>query len=179
MDEQKLIEKILDRDRTALLVFYRTYTPKLVRFISTKVNDHQDVEEILQDTLLAFLEAIRDFQGKSTLSRFLYSICHHKIVDFYRRKKIKHVVFSRMPELEVLVSPLLNPEEELDVTLLKEKIHHVLGKLLPQYRRILTLKYVENLSVEDISKSLSITFKSAESKIFRARKAFVEAFISL
>ena len=179
VEDTKLISKILARDRVALLTFYRRFTPKLTRFIRTKIGNSADAEEILQDTLYAFLEAIRDFEGKSNVQTFLFSICKHKIIDFYRRKKIKHAVFSQMPQLSALISPLLSPEEELDVTLAKEKIHAVLGRIMPQYRRILVLKYIEGHSVEEIARKLTITFKSVESQLFRARKAFVELFISI
>lgn len=177
--DSQLIEKILRRDRKALLTFYRTYAPKLSRYIATKISRREDAEEVLQDTLYGFLEAIRDFQGKSNIQTFLYSICQHKIIDFYRRKKIKHAVFSQMPQLEALISPLMNPEEELDATILRTKIQTTLARLLPRYRQILTMKYLEGLSVEEIANRLAVTFKSVESQLFRARKAFVELFISI
>lgn len=179
LEDQVLIRKILARDRRALLHFYRRYTPKLAAFIHSKVNNAQDAEEILQDTLFGFLEAIRDFQGKASIKTFLFSIGQHKVIDFYRKRKLKQVVFSRSPHLELLVSPLLNPEEELDVILLKEKIHVVLGRILPHYRLLLVSKYMDNLSVEDIAKKFTLSFKSAESQLFRARKAFVELFLSI
>ena len=179
MGDSELIAKILSRDRHALSVFYRTYAPKLKRYIQAKVNDARDGEEILQDSLFGFLEAIRDFQGKSNLQTFLFSIASHKVIDFYRRKKIKHIVFSKVPQLEALVSTLMSPEDELDAVLLKEKVASVLSRLMPNYKRVLVLKYFDHMSVEEIAQSLSITFKSAESKLFRARKAFVELFLSL
>lgn len=174
-----LITQILSRDRKALLTFYRTYAPKLSRYIAGKISRPEDAEEILQDTLFGFLEAIRDFEGKSNIQTFLFSICQHKIIDFYRRKKIKHAVFSQMPQLEALISPLMNPEEELDATLAREKIHSVLERLLPRYRQILVMKYLEGRSVAEIAGKLALTFKSVESQLFRARKAFVELFISI
>lgn len=178
-DDHKLIEQILARDRKALAYFYRKYAPKLVMLIRTKIANSADGEEILQDTLFGFLEAIRDFQGNSSMKTFLFSICHHKIIDYYRRKKLKQLVFSQMPNLEALVSPILNPEEELDTALLKEKIHRVLNTLLPHYRTLLISKYVDNMSVEEVAKKFMLSFRSAESQLFRARKAFVEAFISI
>lgn len=179
MDDRETFEKILAGDRKTLHTFYQTYAPKLLRHIEAKVNSPSDAEEILQDTLYAFLEAIRDFQGSATLKTFIFAIVNHKIIDFYRRKKIKQVVFSRLPQLEALISPLFSPEEELDATLLKDKVKCAFDKLLPHYRDILILKYMENFSVEDIARKLSVTFKSAESRIFRARKAFVEVFLSI
>jgi RNA polymerase sigma-70 factor (ECF subfamily) len=178
-DDNILIEQILARDRRALALFYRRYSPKLIALIRSKVYNQADGEEILQDTLFGFLEAIRDFQGASSVKTFLFSICHHKIIDYYRRKKIRQMVFSQTPNLEALVSPLLNPEEELDMALLKEKISTVLSRILPRYRQLLVSKYVDNLSVDEVAKKFTLSFKSAESQLFRARKAFVELFLSI
>lgn len=84
-----------------------------------------------------------------------------------------------MPQLESLISPLLDPQAQLDATLVHEKIQHVLGTLLPVHRTVLLLKYLDDTSVSDIAKHLSITLKSAESRLFRARRAFVQSFLSL
>lgn len=174
-----LIDNILARDRRALHTFYQQYTPRLASFIHAKIGVREDAEEVLADTLFAFLEAIRDFHGKSSIKTFLFSIAHHKVVDYYRKKKLKQLLFSRTPSLEHLVSPLLSPEEELDTKLLKEKIQSVLSRILPRYRSILILKYMDNLSVSDIARKFALSFKSAESQLFRARKAFVELFLSI
>lgn len=179
MDERAIIDQILAHNRSALAQFYRTYAPRLRRHIAIRVQRPEDVEEILQDTLYGFLEAIRDFHGKSSIQTFVYAICHNKIVDFYRKKKIKHLVFSQVPQLEMLVSPLLDPEAELDRVVAKEKIQKVFERLLPVYQQVIQLKYLENVPVSDIAGRLSISFKSAESRLFRARKAFVELFISI
>ncbi|MBI5620190.1 RNA polymerase sigma factor [Candidatus Gottesmanbacteria bacterium] len=179
MDDQTLITKILARDRHALSLFYREYTPRLRSFIRGKVANPEDAEEVLQDALFAFLEAIRDFTGASKLKTFLYAIASHKVIDWYRRKKIRHVVFSAVPQLETFVAPLLGPEEELDAKLFREKIHRALGRLLPMYKSVLLFKYADGLSVSEIADKLTISFKSAESQLFRARRAFVEAFLSI
>lgn len=177
MSDTIIIEQILKRDKKALSIFYRTHTPKLTRFIRSKVDSREDGEEILQDTLFAFLEAIRDFNGTGTIDGFLFSICHHKIIDFYRRKKLKQIVFSRVPQLEELLLHASHPQNTTFDTSLKEKVHAVLSGLLPRYRHVLLLKYIDNLSVEEIARDLSITFKSAESILFRARKAFIRVFV--
>lgn len=179
MTDNDLIDKLRVKDKKAARYFYRTYVPKLSRYVESKVSNFQDAEEITQDALFAFLESIRDFEGKSSVKTFLFAIASHKIIDYYRRKKIKQVLFSQMPQLEGLVSHLLNPEEELDMSLVKQKIHGVLGRLLPHYRQALMYKYMDNMSVALIAEKLSISLKGAESILFRARKAFVEAFVSI
>ncbi|MCL4360415.1 sigma-70 family RNA polymerase sigma factor [Patescibacteria group bacterium] len=179
MSNSDVIRRMLVGDKRALTSFYKTYAPRLLGYIEEKVNNPKDAEEILQDTLFAFLDGLRDFNGTSSVSTFLYAICRHKVADYYRRKKVKQVVFSRMPQLETLVSPLLTPEEELDSRLFHDRIHRTLGRIIPRYREILLLKYMDNLTVEDIADRLATTLKGAESQLFRARKAFVEAFLSV
>jgi len=179
MNDAQFISRLFARDRRVVLSFYRQYAPKLRNHIRRKVSSPEDAEEILQDVLCSFLEGLRDFQGKSSIKTYLFSICRYKIVDYYRRKKVKTIMFSQMPHLEKLVSPLITPEEAFDVAVVREKIRTVLSRIAPVYRRVLLLKYWEDASVSDIARELSITFKSAESRLFRARKVFVEAFLSL
>lgn len=179
MNDTTLIARLLSKDRATATRFYREYAPKLRRYITTKVSVVQDAEELLSDTLFAFLEGIRDFQGKSSVKTYLFSICQHKIIDYYRRKKMKHIVFSQIPHLEALVSPLVTPEAAFDEAVVREKIQKTLARIAPAYRQILQLKYLEEVSVDDIAQKLSISFKSAESRLFRARKVFVESFLSL
>lgn len=179
MNDASLITRLFSRDRKAVAAFYRQYAPQLRRYIAHKVASAEDTEEVLQDTLFSFLEGLRDFRETCSIRTYLFSICQHKVVDFYRRKKFKHVVFSQMPQLESLVSPMLGPEEELDTTLIREKIRTVLRRLIPVHRQVLVLKYLDDVSVEDIARQLSISFKSAESRLFRARRAFVELFLSI
>lgn len=171
-----MVSQILQGDEKALRYFYKVYQPRLLTFIRNKIANEKDAEEILQDVLLAAIEALRDFSFRSSLFTFICSIAHHKVVDFYRRKKIKDVVFSRLPDVEPLVSTFFGPEESLDEVLLKEKIRETFDNIAPKYRTILKLKYIYGFSVFEIAKKLSISFKSAESQLFRARRAFVVAY---
>jgi len=176
MDEKKLVSQILAGNERALRYFYNAYQLRLTNFIKSKIANEGDAEEILQDTFLASIEALRDFSFRCRLFTFIASIANHKIIDFYRRKKIKDVVFSRLPDVEPLVSTLFGPEDSLDEELLKEKIKQTFDRITPKYRQILKLKYIYGFSVDEIARKLSISFKSAESQLFRARQAFVLAY---
>lgn len=179
MNEQNLLDGIVQRDRHALARFYHAYTPRIFSHIRQKIANPKDAEEVLQDTLFAFLEAARDFTGSVKLSTFLFAIANHKIIDYYRKKKILQVVFSKSPHLEHLVSPLLNPEEFYDAEVVKEKIRKTFSAILPRYKTLLQLRYFDQVPIKEIAARLALTFRGAESQIFRARKAFVEAFLSI
>lgn len=177
VDETKLIGRLLARDKSAAREFYILFMPKLLRFIRRRVANENDVEEIAQDSLFAFLEKARDFTGKSSLSTYLCSIAQHKIVDFYRKQKLKRIVFSQLPQgLEFLFSDSTDPQKIFEERLRAHKIKGVLGKLAPHYAKILRMKYIEGRSVGEIAWLFSCSLKAAESILFRARKAFAKLY---
>src|SRR3989338_5516431 len=92
-----LVQNILRGDEASLLTFHSAYSPKLFNYIKNKINTPQDAEEVLQDSLFASLEALRDYAGQSSLYTYIYGVTKHKVVDYYRRKKIKNIVFSKLP----------------------------------------------------------------------------------
>lgn len=172
-DETTIVKRILAGDERALRVFYKSFSHPLARYISQKIGNREDAEEVLQDTLLGAIESFRDFQFRATLFTFLCSIANHKVIDYYRKKRLKTVLFSQLPQVESILARLLDPASEFDDELLRGNIQSTFEKLRPAYERILKLKYVHGYSVEEIARKLSISFKSAESKLFRARRAFV------
>lgn len=167
---------ILSPDKRYFVRFYRAHAGSVRSYVRAKVENRLDAEEIVQDVFFSFLESLRDFQGKSSLKTYLHAIARHKVVDYYRRKKLKTIVFSQAPNIEPIASTLLCPDELLDEKLLRERIRQTLSILLPRYRQILEWKYDEDMTVDSIAKKLAISFKSAEARLFRARKAFVEVF---
>lgn len=177
MEDKILVTAILGGDEHALRQFWRDYSPKLLAFIRKRVANSEDADEIFQDTFLAAIESMRDFDFRSTLSTFICAIGQHKIIDYYRRRRIKQIFLSQISEdFLPLVSQFLGPEEEFDTNEVKRRIGIVFEKLRPLYRKIIILKYIEGLSVTAIAKLLTVTSKSAESTLFRARMAFAEIY---
>jgi len=176
LDEQKLIKKILAGEKRALFCFWQEFKDKIWVYIKPRVKNKNDAEEILQDTFLACLDNLRDFQGRCLLCTYLYSIARHKIIDYYRKKKIKQLVFSQVPGLENLVSEVLSPDEKIVRKELQETIRQAFLKIAPEQAKIIYLKYEKGLTIKEIARKLSLTVKVVESRLFRARLAFIKVF---
>lgn len=175
MEEKKLVREILRGDEGAIKIFYEKYSPYLFAFIVTKVGKREDVEEILQDTCLSILDSLPLFNFRCSLLTWAKKIALHEVADFYRKRKIKTVVFSHLPFLENLVSNALGPELVYQEKEVKNEIERVFARLSEGYGKILRLKYIEGLSMAEIARVLNISFKSVESRLFRARVAFKTA----
>ena len=146
--------------------------PKLKSYVFSRVFEQKDAEEILQETLMAASESFAFFEGKSSLFTWLCGIANHEIADFYRRKKIKTILFSHFPFLEDLASQALAPDEEFEKQELRKEVRKVLSCLSEGYSKILRLKYYRGLSMREIARNLKTTVKAVESRLSRAREAF-------
>jgi RNA polymerase sigma-70 factor (ECF subfamily) len=176
MQDSELVQQILKGEQSAVSLFYRRYQAKLLEFIQLKTRPAV-AEEILQDTFISALQSLPLFKAQSSLESWLFGIAKHEIADYYRRQKIKEIVFSKLPFLSKLISQALSPEVALEEAELKRKIKKTFARLSEGKRRLLRLRYVEGWSVTKIAAKLKISYKSCESRLTRARLAFREEFV--
>jgi RNA polymerase sigma-70 factor (ECF subfamily) len=172
-DEKQLIDRLLARDEKALHEIFKLYELPLTRFIQRQISDPHEVEELVQEVFIDFIESLRSFRGDSKVKTFLFSIARHKIIDYIRKKKIKKIVFSKLPARVVEGLQTIIIDEDIDKKEIQEKIEHVFAKLPNDYKVILRLKYIENRKMKEIAETFSLSFKAAESLLYRARRAFV------
>ncbi len=176
IDERLLVEGLLKGSERWLGLYYRTYSSPVRRFITSRVRLPDDAEEILQDTLLSSLDSLALFSRRSSLFTWLCSIARHEIADYYRRRTIKTIVFSKVPFVERFVSRALEPDAGFMRREYEQRVKQALSMILPHYRTALELKYMDGLSVAEISEQLGMSLKACESVLTRARKAFELAY---
>ena len=178
-NERLLIEKLLHKDSQALHTLYKSYHAELCSFVSNRLSDPHIAEELAQDILIQFLESIRDFRFQCSIKTFLFTIARNKVIDYMRKKKVKRVFFSHLPQFVVDGLATVVLDEDLERHELTQKLEKTFNELPHDYQLVLRLKYIENKSVKEISEVLIRSFKSTESLLFRARKAFIEIYSSL
>ncbi|MFC1789906.1 RNA polymerase sigma factor [Patescibacteria group bacterium] len=175
----KTIQEAISGDKKARGKIYKLYQRRVLKFILQRVQVLEDAEEILQETFLSSFQALPYYANKSSLLTWILGICKHEMADFYRKRKIKTIVFSLFPVLEGFVSQALGPEKILEKKQLQERVKKVLSLLREGYAVVLRLKYIQGLTVKQIAQKLGQTQKAIESKLSRARKAFGYLYVRL
>lgn len=166
------LQQIKKGNEHALLRFYDYFRKPLFSFVNRQLKDVHTSEEIVQDVFLASIDSIREQKEIQSISAYMYTIARHKIIDYLRKKKIKKILFSAVPEYIVNSYAAHIFREDTRKEELADTIYRIFKKMPHEYALIIRLKYIEGLSVNEIAHKLSIQFKSAESKLFRARKVF-------
>lgn len=171
-----LVERIILGDSKAVGLFYREYSPKIISYLKTKLPRNEDAQEILNDVFFEAIDSLAFLQKNENVFAWLYSIAHHKVVDFYRKQKIKSMLLSQMPFLDIVAQEIHQPEFQFEKDKLRDKIEDTLKNLSNSHEKILRLHYEEKISVKDLALLLNLSFKATESLLFRARKSFKEKY---
>lgn len=171
-----LIEKVLQGDEQAVVTFYRFYSPRILRFLKTRLPRGEDAQEILNDVFLEAVEALPSLQKQTNVQAWLYKIASNKTADFYRKRKIKSFLFSQMPYLSIIANEISQPEFQLEKNKIRDKIEEAFLAIAFHYQQILRMHYEEDMPIKVIARVLQVSDKAAESRLFRARQSFIKSY---
>lgn len=172
-----LVDKILDGDSKAVVELYNLYSPKISKYLKKKLPD-EDAQEILNDVFFDVIDSLEELKNKDNLLPWLYKIAHNKTVDFYRRRKLKDILFSQIPFLKIVESEINSPEFQYEKNKTRDQIENAFLSLSENYQKILRLYYEKNLSIKEIALRINLSFKATESLFYRARQSFKLAYDS-
>jgi len=175
----ELVKEIRKGNERALHLLYSHYKQSLYQFINRQIRDVGTTEELVQDVFMGALEGIRENAKIESFNAYIYAIARHKIVDHIRRKKIKKMVLSAIPEQFFNRCATLLFNDMTEKKELADSVEHILSHIPHEYALIIRLKYIEGLPVQTIAKKLALNFKAVESKLFRARKLFASLYTHL
>jgi len=148
----------------------------LTKFIYKRLGGtSEEVQEILSLTLISAWKGWQTFNQKSSYFTWICRIALNKIADYYRGQVNKKSLFIA-PLLESLVEPqAISFEETIALEELKKSVNMCLDLMPESTRKLLQLRYWHEASLREIATILGISEKSAESKLYRARKSFARA----
>ena len=152
-----------------------------------RTNDHDVVEDLVQETLLAGYKAWGRFEGRSTVKTWLTSILNRKIIDFYRKRGRERETFVSydavdadgreftpegriVPEHGAKLWARL-PDDAAEQADFWKTLQTCLSGLPEQQREVFVSREIDGLSTEDISEDRDVTPNHLWVILHRARKA--------
>jgi len=163
----------------ALTQLYRTLSKPVIRFILKRTGgDLEAAQQVLQGTFISVLKSFHTFHKKSTYFTWICKIALNKLADYYRDQvHYKSKVFvPSIEQFNLLIDPGLSPEEKLTLDELKSQVNKCLNLLPIEYRRLLHLKYYQELSTREIGLKLNLSPRALEGRLYRAKKALAKIY---
>jgi RNA polymerase sigma-70 factor (ECF subfamily) len=177
--EDALLARIRANEDGAIRELFYTYFDRLYSLVFHQIGkDQSAAEDIVQETFLSALKSIKKFKGDSHVYTWLVGIAHHKIGDHYRKLKRERRNTSIPSEDESkhleLVDTGASAADLVESAEIRLVVEEALMRLPVDYRQVLLLKYIEEMSVSEISKIMGRSPKSVEGLLTRARRALRE-----
>lgn len=134
---------------------YEKYHNDIFRFCMVKLSDRETSLDITQEVFLRFWKKFLEQDTHENVRAFLYQIARNLVIDFYKKKK--SIPINDIRSFEKSEDLIHEVEKTLSFSIDAGKTLFLLQKLPESMREVLTLRYLHELSISEIS---TITGKS-------------------
>lgn len=162
-----LIERLRLGDLSAFEVFYKSYRPKLRGFIRNIVPNDEQVDEVFDDVMMVVWNKIKDFEGRSKLSTWVFSIAYRRALK--ERAKPVEVEYSDQAE-DTDNAQSSHSERAVEAQRAKDGIRAALDKLPSEQGTVVRLAYFEGLNYRDIGAIMECPEDTVKTRMFHARR---------
>lgn len=162
LEQVALLRSAAGGNAAAVRTLMDEHLPIVYGFVLARLGgDEPAAEEIMQETLLEGVRSASTFRGESEISTWLCAIARRRIYRYFERERREEVAARG---LEVVGA---DHEEDLAR---RDEVIRALGALPALHRQVLVLKYLDGLSVEEISEEIGRSGVQVQSLLQRARE---------
>ena len=178
-DDVQLIYNILSGDDEAFSVLVQKYQQSIHAFVWRKIGDFHHAEEITQDTFLQVYKKLPTLKDPQQFAGWLYVIANRLCIDWMRKKKLTVQSLEDTPTAEIEKSAYtryLSEQRQIATSeRRRETVKKLLARLPESERTVVTLYYLGEMKVKEISKFLGISVSTINTRLHRARKRLQES----
>ncbi len=172
-----LVKRAQKGDEAAYGDLVRRYQERVYATIYHMTSNHEDANDLAQETFIKGYQALKSFKGDSSFYTWVYRIAINKTINFLKQRKNRtHLSLNDLdinaendPDLVALTSDK-TPRREVNLSELQEKLNAAMLKLSPVHRLVVTLHDVQGLSHEEIGKIMDCNIGTVRSRLFYARQ---------
>lgn len=169
----EIVNKIIEGDTKLYEILIRRHNPSLYKIGRTYQYNHQDTEDLMQETYISAFYSLPKFENRSSFKTWLIRIMLNNC--FQKKQKFS---FKNETSVENIQSEKTNPMFQQPVstekTIINKELGHVLENALTKipddYRMVFTLRELNGLSTIETTEALNITETNVKVRLNRAKK---------
>jgi RNA polymerase sigma-70 factor (ECF subfamily) len=187
-NERRFIERLQSRDERAFLELVQLYQVRVYKLVLRMLGRTDEAEDMAQEVFVQVFKAIATFRGDSKLSTWIYRIavnlCKNRLKYLTRRKTEAQDEYESVEERAelgaaggVTAADLSRPDQLVEGYQLERIVEVAIAEMDADFREILVLRDIEDLSYEELSEITGLADGTVKSRLHRARamlKAAVE-----
>src|SRR5688572_12869805 len=179
-----LVQRAQKGDAFAYDELIRRYQERIYATIYHMTSNHEDANDLAQETFIKGYTALKSFKGDSSFYTWVYRIAVNKTINFLKQRKNRmHMSLNDLdfnaendPDLVALISDR-TPRRDANLMELQQKLNAAMLKLSDVHRLVVTLHDVQGLSHDEIGKIMDCNIGTVRSRLFYARQQ-LQAYLS-
>jgi RNA polymerase sigma-70 factor (ECF subfamily) len=172
-DTREIARGLRERDVALLQMLVEEYQDRLVRYLVYVTGRRDGVDDLVQETWLRVMERGRSYDGRSRFEPWLFTVARHLTIDHLRRRREVSLDAEDdgRPVVEAPVSQGLSPFAQAARTEDAERLAGALEGLQPIYREALVLRFLEDMSLQEVSAVVEAPVPTVAARIYRGLAA--------
>ena len=173
--DELLVEQCREGRPAALAEVCRRHRALICSLARRVAGGAADLDDVVQDTLVAIVTGIRRFRGEAKLSTWIAGTTVRVALRHAQRRGRES---RRLASLDEGTLPLPDCESPAGDPVQAAETHEFLGRLevaisalAPEHRAVVALRHIEEMSVEEIAQALSLPIGTVKSRLHHARRA--------
>ncbi|MBR4716304.1 MAG: sigma-70 family RNA polymerase sigma factor [Bacteroidales bacterium] len=165
-----------DGDQRAYADLMRMYKEPIYLLLLKMTNNPTEADDLTMEAFGKAFASLHLYTPTHAFSTWLFSIATNNCVDFIRKKRLQTIYLDDIrtkSEGEVYEYPIPseddNPEENIIHEQRVQILREVVRQLKPRYRKLVEMRYFEEMSYEEIAEELDMPLGTVKVQLFRAR----------
>ncbi len=186
--DEDLMEYFQNDHEPAFTELVRRYQDRLHNFLYRYTHDHQDCEDLVQETFLRVHKSKASYERIAKFSTWMYTIALNLAKRLYKKKqRMYKVSIHKDPndseDFEMHIEdPNILPDQQLHEKLSLEQLEKALMSLPDDFREVVMLRDLQEMTYEEISEMTGIPMGTVKSRINRGRaqvQHMIESYVDL
>ena len=169
-DEKELIRKAKQGNLYSFEILVKRHQKNIYRLAFRMTKDHDSADDISQETFVKAFISINSFKEEYRFYPWISRICMNLSINHLKRKKFMESESELSPKRIEEKEAVTDPMNQMIKDELMDRIDSSIDRLPPSFKAVLILKVYEELSYEQIAKTLNISVGTVMSRLFRARE---------
>jgi RNA polymerase sigma factor (sigma-70 family) len=175
-----LIARVCEGDEAAFETLYERYLPRVFQFVSKRVSNRADTEEIVQEVFINIFSSIGSFRGEAPFAAWVLGLTRRTIANRFKKKRHATVPLAihEDPETIDLTIPTLRreptPYDHYECGERLAQLESTAARhLTTEQRQLFELHHLRHHSIHEIARELDKSEDAVKSNLYRARRVLL------
>ncbi|NVK49213.1 MAG: sigma-70 family RNA polymerase sigma factor [Cyclobacteriaceae bacterium] len=182
LEDFELIDRaVIEKDQSAYAALMKRYKKAVYFMILKMIRDADDAEDLTMEAFAKAFKNLHRFKKDYTFSTWLFRIATNNAIDFIRKKKLKTMSLNTTMSDDSGNAVTIdveddenNPQDEFIKSQRIEMVRIFVDKLPAKYRKLVQLRYFDELSYEEIAQELDKPLGTVKAQLHRSRELLYE-----